>query len=725
MDIVVAESLTSDEEELLRLAQELEEKRLSAMETFASSVEQRFAQCRSKRTHKEAEWSEAMGMFLPDSPALSKSGRDLFSKDEASKKPKKFNIVRPKVRIAHSQLVSMQFGAGDKNWMLAQSKRPDVDNSEAMQGMEKTIADQLDRTNYGKESRDAMLDMIVLGTGVLKGPSNCGALKKIWERQQDEMGRGVYVPKFAEEYVPKVSRVDPWMFFPDHTVATREQAEWAIEVHPYSKKDLAKLKNHRKFFADQIDEVLSEEPKDYWFSDITDTTNTSNYDIFRNKYTVLEYNGVASSDCACSIVPELSDDSKDQFWVTAFVVNGKVIYFDIVELESVDSIPYAVGVWEKDPGSIFGFGIPITVTTQQSVVNGIYDVLVENAKISSGPLLVIDKNIIEPESSTGYSIEPWKVYAANGLGEDISRAFYQFQPQSNQGDLAAILDMARGFADEESGVPLIQGGLEGVEMGSSATGTALAMKASTSVLNLKSQEWDDQVTKPLITWAFEWNMLYNPDETIKGDFEVDVTTPTSMIRKNIEIQNLEKLSVELAQNPVLAAEIKPDVLARARLAGMMLPADNFLKTAEEKQAEAEQQANQPDPAMIELQLKELEIQIAQEKVALEREKLQWESSRGQQRDAWEYEERMANSVARREENQALLLKAQLEKETELIKMAAQQEIALAELETRFGIATMNDQTKQVLASMDLDLKARGQRTTELELEYAAKTGKGI
>jgi hypothetical protein len=338
---------------------------------------------------------------------------------------------------------------------------------------------------------------------------------------------------------------------------------------------------------------------------------------------------------------------------------------------------------------------------------------------------VVNRSIIEPSDNDGYDIKPWKVWFVNGYAEDVSKAFYQFTPQSNQNDLASILELARMFADEESGIPLIQGGLESPEVGSSATGTALLMKASTTVLNLKSQEWDDQVTKPLITWMFDWNMLYNSDPSIKGDFEVDVTTPTSMIRKNIELQNLEKLSVEIAQNPALAAEIKPDVLARARLAGMLLPADNFLKTPEEKQAEAEAAAQQPDPAQLEMQIKQMELQIQQQKIDLERERLQWESSRGQQRDMWEYEERMASTQARREENQALLMGRQLEKETELIKLAAQQEVKMAELEQKYDLATMSDETKKVLASMDLDLRARGARAKELELIYAAKTGKGI
>ena len=543
---------------------------------------------------------------------------------------------------------------------------------------------------------------------------------------QDSVGNVMYVPKLTRESVPKPRRVDPWFCFPDHTVADIRCADYVIEAHPYSKRDLAKLMAHDKFEHDVLMEVMEEAPKDYWFQGITDSQNSTNYDVFRDKYTVLEYNGVASTDCACSIKPDL-ETTGAQMWVQAFVVNGKCIYFDSFDLEAIDTVPYAVGVWEPDASSIFGFGMPIAMACHQRVIDGGYELLVENAKLSSGPQIAINRALIEPDAEGSWDIKPWKVWQINAMDIDVRQAFQQFTPDVRQSDLSSIIETARAFADEESGVPLIAGGLESPEVATSATGTALMMKAGTSVLNIKSQEWDDQVTKPIIRWMYDWNMAYNPRQDIKGDFEVDVTTPTSMIRKHIEVQNLEKLSVEIAQGSPIGSEVKMDVLARARLSGMMLPSDKFLKSQEEKEADAQAQAEaaQNDPAMIEMQIKMEEVAVAREKVALEREKLQWESTRGQQRDMWEHEERMANTVARQQENQLQFMGKQLEKETELIRMANDQEIALAELQSKYGIAVMNDETKKVLGSMDLDLKSRAQRTTEQELLLSAVRGKGI
>lgn len=728
-------SISEEElEQLAQLAIQMTAERRAALDSFAVEVENKFSVCRGKRVHKEAEWTEARALILPESPALVGSSQQLFgSNTEHTVRKKKFNVVRPKVRIAHSQLVAMQFGAGDKNWMLGPSKSPeamsDIPLDEAARAMEAEIADQLDRADYGREARMAMWDMIVLGTGVMKGPSNCDRLKKTWQRSVDSYNRPVYVPVLSRESVPVPRRVDPWMFFPDHTVADIRNADYVIEAHPYSKRDLAKFRAHDKFEQDVLEEVLEEAPKDYWFQTIVDSQNSTNYEIFRDKYTVLEYNGVASSDCACAIKPELEPNGA-QMWVQAFIVNGKCIYFDSFDLEAIDTVPYAVGVWEPDASSIFGFGMPIAMSGHQRVIDGNYDLLIENAKLSSGPQIVVNTALVDPESGSdggGYALKPWKVWTVNAMDVDVQKVFQQFTPQSNQSELSSIIETARAFADEESGVPLIAGGLESPEVGTSATGAALMMKAGTSVLNIKSQEWDDQVTKPMIRWMYDWNMAYHPNDQIKGDFEVDVTTPTSMIRKHIEVQNLEKLMVEIAQGSPIGAELKMDVLARARIAGMMLPTDKFMKSAEEKaqDQQAAAEAQQQDPAMLEIQVKQQEVEVNREKVALEREKLQWESTRGQQRDMWEHEERMQNTIARREENQYQFMGKQLEKEIALIQLAQKEGIAMAELEAKYNIAAMSEETKIALASMQLDLDARKQRTTEQELLLSAVRGKGI
>src|SRR5690606_23601197 len=62
--------------------------------------------------------------------------------------------------------------------------------------MEKEIENHLIATKYGLECRRAMMDRIILGTGILKGPKNVGKQKKVYQKLTDSMGRTVRIPRF-------------------------------------------------------------------------------------------------------------------------------------------------------------------------------------------------------------------------------------------------------------------------------------------------------------------------------------------------------------------------------------------------------------------------------------------------------------------------------------------------------------------------------------------------
>ena len=60
--------------------------------------------------------------------------------------------------------------------------------------------------------------------------------------------------------------------------------------------------------------------------------------------------------------------------------------------------------------------------------------------------------------------------------------------------------MAKDFGNEESLIPLIQGGMSDPNIADAgATGMAMIMQASTSVLSNKAREWDDNITRKVVT----------------------------------------------------------------------------------------------------------------------------------------------------------------------------------------------------------------------------------
>ena len=507
-----------------------------------------------------------------------------------------------------------------------------------------------------------------------------------------------------------------------------DDASDAIEVHPMSKRDLQRLLNHPGYIQEALAKVLEEAPRQFSAARLAPAKAFSNSDLFKDKYLVMERHGPVDQDCLCKMGIDLPfSDERTTYWAEVWVCNGTVIRIELSNLETADSVPYALDVWEEDPSSMFGFGLPLLVEDQQRISDGIWNAVVMNAKLTSGPQVGINRAMIQPMKDGSHDIEPWKVWAINEYGQNINQAIQFFDVPSRQEELAAVLQMAKGFADEEASIPPLLGGQESPQMTGGATGIAMVAKTSTSMLHARAESWDDNVTSKAIGWMYDWNMQYHKDESNKGDYEVDVRSSTSYLRQHMELINLEKLITQASQNPELSKVVKMDEAAKAMVSNMQLPSNKLVRNPQEI-AEYEQmmQQNQPqDPKMMEIQIRQQELEIEKEKIALEREKLQFEMQMGQQRAQMEFEERMEANDARIAEANSSVLKEQLKRDTAMTQYASRQQMDLAKLNAQVNIKERDQQIKEFELGIKTELDANKQSLTAEELRLKSLHGTGI
>ena len=724
-------------EEIALKSKKLMDEKQQAMDALASEIEGAFVTRMGMRSQKEGEWTIAQelnkGQLAERRTAY--MFPDNSEQRDANSRSQKYrvNIVRPKVDAVVSQIVSAQFGSGEKNWCLKPSAVPEIDTNVdpaiAVGQMEAVIEDQLEETNYVTEYKAGIEDMAVLGTIILKGPVNAGRLKKIWAQEMDPMtGEIVRKAQLVPEYIPCIKRVNPWFFFPDHTVTKIEDATDAIEVHPMSKRDLKRLVNHPGYFGDVISEVLENEPKDFRSSRLAPVQAFTNSELFKNKYLVLERHGPVDRDCLCRMGIDLPfSDERTTFWAEAWVVDGKLIRLELSNLETADSVPYAVDVWEEDPSSIFGFGLPLLVEDQQRISDGIWNAIVLNAKLTSGPQVGVNRAMVQPMKDGSHDIEPWKVWFVNEYGADIRQALQFTDIPSRQEELASVLNMAKGFADEEASIPPLLGGLEAPELSSGATGTAMVYKNATTMLHARSQSLDDRVTSRVIEWMYDWNMQYNRDETIKGDYEVDVRSSTAYLRQHMELINLEKLINQTSQNPELQKVVKIEEAVKAMVTNMQLPSKNLVRNAEEVQQYMQQmqQNQQPDPKMMEMQIKQQELELEKQKLALEEKKLMFDMTLNQERAQMDYLERQEANDARIAEAESSVIKEQLRRDQELTKFAARQQIDREKLLSDIQIKQRDQAIQEFKAGIAAEIDANKLAMQEKEMQLRRDTGQGI
>lgn len=710
--------LSDEELEQQEAEAEAERVRQELLESLACAIEDKFQRRARNRAAKEQQWIRADELYYGK---LAFTG-NLISRETPfelvsyANRPD-VNIVRSKCNIAIAQTYSMQFGTGNKNWDLWPSKtNKDPANEQAASFMSATIEQQLEDCKYAQICWKGMRDRVIKGTCVLKGPTSVGKLVRTYRTLE---GTSTWVPELTVDYSPELQYINPWFFYPDESVDNIKDIGDTIEIHPMSALDLKKLMQHEGFDASAIAEVLENAPEEYRENTWKDYAKLSENcaHLFKNKYLVIEYHGPITRTQLDKLEIEPQYDSlNDEYYGEVWVCDGKVIRVELEAIEASFRSPYYMSVWEKDPGSVFGYGVPLMMEDAQRVVNETWHMILDNSAQSSGVQVGMHKHLLEPANGK-WELGPGQIWYVTDAGSTVQEALQFFVTPNVTSALIPVMQLAQGFAEEESGIPLITAGLQSPEAIDSATGQLVIHQASTTLLDFMSEEWDNCITEPIIDAWYSWNMQYNDDPSIKGQFEIDVRTSTQYKNKQLHIRDLEKLSVESAQNPNLAKFINMDQLTKLRLSMMNLPDKSIIKTDEQIAEEEAAAAANPQPN-IELMNLELEAR----KLAIDEAKLQLEAQQMQQRELWEHRERMLAGQARFVESQARVAVSQNEKETEMIKLAQRSEEAAARLLTQEKIARENNQTKAFLAAMAESRKQEEVDTYKAELEYKRQTG---
>lgn len=708
-----------------------EAERKAVLEKLAGEITDLLQERSRQRSSKEAEWSKSQRLY--NSPLLGDANlpdKPFGSPTKTENRPVP-NIVRTKCDTAVANCISLQFAAGEKNWdLFPPANVTDPAITQACRLMEKEIETQLANSKYGMHSRRAMEDRVILGTGVLKGPVNTGKMRIQYER---DPASGEWLPTVSENHVPKISYVPVWRYYPDMSVMDFTESMDDLEIHPMTPLELSQYSRHPGFDKEAIMSILkgtpdSEPIKPDSYNDtlarISSEMWARNPYLYKNRYVVLEYHGPITYDDMnkLGLKPTYSSPTSEYYgevWVCA----GKVIRMELENIEGHYETPYSASSWKRDPSSPFGFGHPLLLADAQRVITQSYHMILDNASLTSAPQVAMYSKYIQPVDGD-WTMAPGKSWLLTDPTVSVDNAIKFFNATNVIGNIMPVLQLARQFAEEESATADF-GGKQSPQNQDSATGQLIMQHASTTLLDFLAEEWDDQVTEKVIRRMYAWNMQYNPKQEIKGDYMVDVKSSSEYKNKQMYVRDMERLSMEIQQNSALAMVVNADELTKARLSAMHLPSNRIVRTDEEIAAAQQAAQNQPDPKMMELEVKKMDAETNRGKLELAKLELQFQAQQQQQRELWEHEERMGSNEARMAEAQASVLKAQLDSQTELAKLAQKDEEARARLISAESIKQLDINAKVFTKSMEEQRKTDENSLYAEEMRLKRETGEGI
>lgn len=463
--------------------------------------------------------------------------------------------------------------------------------------MEQELEDQLSECNYNAVCREAIRYGCLLGTGVIKGPVLLGRSRRVWVKKEDAAGNVAYVLKDVEDNNPGFELVPTWDFFPTMSATRIEDSEVNFQRHWMTRRDLIRLSKREDFLKDQIRKVLRLSPDRTPPNYLTELRSMSEITTSvgeEKRYVVWERHGPIDIESlqACGVIAKDAEvDPLDEYQCVVWVCQGIVIKAAINPMDTEDQ-PFSVFNFERDDASIFGYGVPYLMRQPQKVVRQAWRMIMDNAGLSVGGQIIINKSIVEPaqtpDGKVSWDITPLKVWLLKDKLAKAQDAFHVFEFPNHQNELAAIFNMARELADEETGIPVIAQGEQTANVTQTAHGMELLMNNHNIVMRRAVKNWDDNVTIPAITRMYDWNMQNNPNNDIKGDFTPVAKGSTALLQKETQARNMLNL-VNFLMTPAFAGWVKQEPTVRKLVSSMQHDPDEFIKTQKEYDADLKKQ----------------------------------------------------------------------------------------------------------------------------------------
>jgi hypothetical protein len=588
------------------------------IQALASVLLHEFQEDKAARYEQEIEWlkdyRQYRGVYDPEIIArLTKARSRAF-----------IRLTRAKVRAVTSSVYEMLFPAGDRNFSAQATPVPEINpkvhgaliaralmdkqitdvsniDKDAMLKIVREFADKaadlaqtklddyLAEGKYDTVCREVMRYGSLYGTGVLKGPLTESQVVSRWG--EETMGEEI-VTKVVEETVrrPGMECRPIWCVYPDRHATEPDAAEHFYDRHILNRNQLMALAKRRGFDAKAIvAHVLQYRDGDshqleHWEAELRTVSNRITQGPPRNRYMLLERWGVLYGDRLKSI-GILRDPMKrpirdsEQYEAQVWILGNRIVKA-VLNPMPTKYRPYHFFFYERDEGNFWGEGVARIYRDPQSLFNAAIRVSIDNAAIAGGPITEINRDLLEDEEDAE-EIGPFRTYIRGGIGEDAKApAIRVYEVPSYVDQNLRMASAFKELGDEVSTVPSYQYGQNSKGVAQTVGGLEMLMGRNEQGIKDVAVNWDKGITEPFISALYDWMMMYDKDESVRGDAKIVARGASALVSRMMRAQSLMQFRASTS-NPLDAPYIKRGALLEGEARAMNLPPHEYLRTEEE------------------------------------------------------------------------------------------------------------------------------------------------
>lgn len=456
------------------------------------------------------------------------------------------------------------------------------------EAMANKIDDILVEGGFYEALDDIIGDITTYKGCILKGPIVRKKPVLKWSKSPDT---GKTVPIVSAEYKYMFERINPLMFYPAPQTRTL-QGGYLIERHKLQRGDLGDLIGVEGYDEGAIRQVLDEYGRgglSNWLAVDSAEQRIVNPGVPINNtpepfIEALEFWGGIQGKMLLEwgMTPEQIPDPDIDYRANVWVI-GRFVIRAVLNHDPLGRVPYSYTSWEKFPSGFWGTGVGELLQDVQDVCNATARAMVNNLAVSSGPQVAVNKDRLADGQNVS-ALSPWKIWQfKNDPFGSTEKPIEFFQPKSNAQELNAVYEQFTKAADEVSSIPrYMMGDSQVGGAGRTAAGLSMLMNAANKGIKNVANNIDTDIIVPVIERLFYFIMVYDEDESVKGDLAIRAKGASGLMLK--ELLNQRRLEFLQIVTPfVQSGLVPPDVLLqilKELSAGLEFP-EGMLPTPEE------------------------------------------------------------------------------------------------------------------------------------------------
>ncbi len=484
-----------------------------------------------------------------------------------------------------------------------------------MERMKKTIDDQImDSTvDWVSICKKVVRSGGIYGAGIVRCPMVRKQTERTWEFDPETQE---YIAIEKQEARPFPEFVKIWDGYPDLSASTWDEQEGFFERMVFSKSSLIELEKRPKFKKEVIRNFLKDNKKGNYTAPSyeADLRRLNSGDSgtgkeLESRYEVFRWYGYFDEEplIAAEILEERKANGSPRL-IDAWLLGDQIIFADLAPFGNKVSDVYHAYIYAEDEESgLMGLGIPEELRDRQMSICATTRALYDNIAASAGPIYEVATDLLKRNTSVN-SIRAFTTFEREGDGPDLQYpAIRSVQTAPIIPMVSNVIKNEREMLDQESDLPSWT--LGNAQPLGEAFRTSSNMSQMTGGANMITKDHVrafDRFTSSVINSFLQWNMEFNDDELIKGDYQVKPRGAISLVAKEVRGAALDQFITTL--DPEDRALLRRLDTLVERLKARDLPTELAVSPEEAEQIMAQRAQEQQRAQEIEQSLVEARTQ---------------------------------------------------------------------------------------------------------------------